>query len=117
MSRGHYRWKHEPCWYAVKKGANAGWIGGHSQCTVWDISLDETAEGGHGTQKPIDCMANPIRNHSGDVYEPFSGSGTTIVACEQLGRSGCGMEIDPNYIAVILERFSKLGIQPELIDG
>ena len=54
----------------------------------------------HPTQKPFECMARPVRNHSGDVYEPFSGSGTTLVACESLHRRCYAMEIDPRFVDV-----------------
>jgi len=108
ISRGHYNGQHEPCWYAVRKGSTAHWIGDHSQSTLWEISnrLSE-AEGktNHGTQKPIECMARPARNHSGDVYDPFLGSGTTMIACEQLGRKCYGMEIDPVYCDVAVRRW------------
>ena len=113
FGQGHYHYRHEPCWYSVRKSAKAHWAGKSDQ-TVWDIRLDETVEGGHSTQKPLECMARPIRNHEGDVYDPFLGSGTTIVACEQLGRIGYGMEIEPKYVAVTLERLSQMGLEPEL---
>lgn len=115
ISRGHYSYQHEPCWYGVKKGGTAHWIGGFSASTVWDISLDKNVEGGHSTQKPLECMARPIRNHEGDVYDPFLGSGTTMVAAQRLGRRCFGIEIDPGYCAVVLERMSGLGITPELV--
>jgi DNA modification methylase len=104
FGRGHYTAKHESCWYAVRDGATAEWIGKPMQNTVLEISHDETADGGHGTQKPLACMATPIGNHSGDVYDPFLGSGTTMVACENLKRKCRGIEISPDYCAVILER-------------
>lgn len=113
ISRGHYHWQHEPCWYAVRKGGSAKWCGDHSQSTVWDISNKVAKEGenNHGTQKPIECMARPIRNHGtkeDDVYDPFLGSGTTLIAAEQLGRKCYGLEIDPGYCDVIVERWEKL---------
>lgn len=114
IGRGHYHTRHEPCWYAVKKGNTASWIGDHSQDTLWQITLDHNVTGGHSTQKPLECMARPIRNHEGDVYDPFLGSGTTIVACEQTGRIGYGMEISPAYVAVILQRLKDIGLTPEL---
>ena len=114
ISRGHYTWRHEPCWYAVKKGKTAAWVGPATSSTVWDINLDKNVEGGHSTQKPLECMARPIRNHEGDVYDPFIGSGTTMVAAEQLDRTCYGMEIDPGYCAVILERMSSMGIVGKL---
>jgi DNA modification methylase len=116
ISRGHYCYQHEPCWYAVRKDATAHWIGGHMQSSVWDIALDKNVEGGHSTQKPVECMARPIRNHEGDVYDPFLGSGTTMVAAEQLGRRCYGMEIEPKYVAVTLERMAGMGLEPRLVD-
>jgi DNA modification methylase len=104
ISRGHYHWQHEPCWYAFKKGETADWIGNRSQSTLWTIAWDKNAEGGHSTQKPLECMARPIRNHEGDVYEPFAGSGTTLVAAQNLNRRCYAIEISPDYCAVILER-------------
>ena len=117
ISRGHYHWQHEPCWYAVRRDASAHWIGDRSQTTLWSIGLDDNVAGGHATQKPVECMARPIRNHAGDVYDPFVGSGTTLVAAEGLGRRGYAMEIDPGYVAVTVERLAGLGLKPERVDG
>ena len=111
LSRGHYHWQHEPCWYAVRRGADGHWIGDRTQTTVWDIdpvrasggTEDATTE--HGTQKPLECMARPLRNHEGDVYDPFVGSGTTIIAAERLGRRCWAMELDPRYCDVLLARW------------
>lgn len=116
FSRGDYHWKHEPCWYAVKKGNKGNWAGDRKQTTVWDIEsilqsskkkLEDEAQV-HGTQKPVECMARPIRNHDGDVYDPFLGSGTTMVAAHQLNRKCYGMELDPKYCQVIVDRMLKL---------
>lgn len=113
FSQGHYHWKHEPCHYAVRKGKTAQWIGERTNNTVWDIDSDADVLGGHSTQKPVECMARPIRNHDfAIVYDPFGGSGTTMVACEQLGRQCRMMEIAPEYCAVILERMSAMGLEP-----
>ena len=117
ISRGAYTYQHEPCWYAVRKGEKADFIGPKNESSVWEITLDKNVEGGHSTQKPLECMARPIRNHTGDVYEPFCGSGTTICAAEGLGRKCYAMEIDPGYIAVTLERLSQMGLEPRLVDG
>jgi len=117
ISRGHYCYQHEPCWYAVRKNATAHWIGGHMQSSVWEITLDKNIDGGHSTQKPVECMARPIRNHEGDVYDPFLGSGTTMVAAEQLGRRCYAMEIEPKYVAVALERMAGMGLEPRLVNG
>jgi DNA modification methylase len=119
ISRGHYHWQHEPCWYAVQQGKSAGWRGDRKQSTVWEISNVITeAEGksNHGTQKPFECMARPIRNHTGDVYDPFVGSGTTIIAAEELGRRCFAMDIDPVYCDVAMLRWEKFsGKRAELI--
>ena len=125
LSRGHYHWQHEPCWvadkpeqleekdceeawYAVRKNSTAGFVGGRKQTTVWEIGFKDEAKTVHGTQKPVECMARPIRNHSlskDGVYEPFSGSGSTLIACEQLQRPCFAMELNPQYVAVALQRF------------
>jgi DNA modification methylase len=106
IGRNHYHYKHEPCWYVVRKNKTANWIGGHKQTTVWEIDKPQKSETGHSTQKPIECMLRPILNHDFlNVYDPFVGSGTTIMACEQAQRHCFAMELNENYIAVILERF------------
>ena len=90
MSRGDYHWQHEPCWYAVRKGKVGQYDGGRKQTTLWQIEKPRKSETGHGTQKPVECMKRPIENNSSPgqaVYEPFSGSGTTIIAAEMTGRS------------------------------
>jgi len=113
LSRGNYHWQHEPCWYAVKKGNKSNWIGDRSQSTVWDIGREDDKGFGHGAQKPIESMSRPIKNHIGDVYDPFIGSGTTMVACHQLNRKCYGMEIDPKYCQVIIDRMRKL--DPDIV--
>ena len=120
ISRGHYHHKHEPCWYGVKKGATGKWAADKSQTTLWEIDKPQRSETGHSTQKPVECMARPIRHHGGkddDIYEPFSGSGTTIIAAEQLGRKCYAMEISPGYVAVALQRYEDAtGKKPVLIE-
>ena len=64
---------------------------------MWDITWDRNVEGGHSTQKPVECMERPLRNHEGDVYDPFVGSGTSIIAAERQNRTCYAMEIDPAY--------------------
>jgi DNA modification methylase len=107
ISRGHYHWQHEPCWYAVKKGSTGHWSGDRSQTTLWTITHNKS-ETGHGTQKPVECMRRPIENNScvgQAVYEPFSGSGTTIIASEQTTRACYAIEINPSYIQVAVDRW------------
>jgi DNA modification methylase len=108
ISRADYHWKHEPCWYAVKKGNKGNWASDRKQTTVWEIAKPSKSETGHSTQKPVECMAKPIGNHDGDVYDPFLGSGTTMVAAHQLNRKCYGMELDPKYCQVIVDRMLKL---------
>ena len=87
IGRGHYHWRHETCWYAVKKGAQAHWKGDRKASTLWEIDNPRKSETGHSAQKPVECMQRAIHNHKGDVYDPFVGSGTTVIAGEQEGRS------------------------------
>lgn len=110
LGRGDYHWQHEPCFYAVRKGATGHWQGARDQSTVWTIGGggDEDAATVHGTQKPVECMRRPMINNSerGDaVYEPFAGSGTTLIAAESVERRCLAMEIDPRYCDVIIERW------------
>lgn len=108
LSRGDYHWQHEPCWYAVRKGKPGLWAGNRSQTTLWAIPAREDGGFGHGTQKPVECMRRPIINNSrpGDaVYEPFSGSSTTVVACEMEGRVCLAIELSPAYVDVGVQRW------------
>ena len=110
IGRGHYHPKHEPCWYAVRKGKTGHWQGDRKQTTLWSIDKPQKSETGHSTQKPIECMRIPIENNSraGDaIYEPFSGSGTTIIAAEQTGRICYAMELSPNYVDVAVRRWQQ----------
>jgi DNA modification methylase len=108
LSRGHYHWQHEPCWYAVRGTSGAHWSGDRKQSTVWSINSREDDGHGHGTQKPVECMRRPIENNSSPgqaIYEPFSGSGTTIIAAEMTGRSCLAIELDPAYVDVAVKRW------------
>lgn len=110
IGRGRYHHKHEPCWYAVKKNGTGHWQGDRKQTTLWEIDKPQKSETGHSTQKPIECMRIPIENNSqaGDgIYEPFAGSGTTIIAAEQTGRRCYAMELSPNYVDVTVRRWQK----------
>ena len=110
LSRGDYHWQHEPCWYAVKKSAKGHWTGDRKQTTVWDIPKPKKSETGHGTQKPVECMKRPIENNSSPgqaIYEPFSGSGTTIIAGEMTGRHVYAIELNPAYVDVAVKRWQE----------
>lgn len=107
LSRGHYHWQHEPCWYAVK--GKGHWSGDRAQSTLWSIpSRDQDAATVHGTQKPVECMRRPMLNNASPgqaIYEPFSGSGTTLIAAETTGRTCLAMELDPAYVDVAVTRW------------
>ena len=105
ISRGDYHWQHEPCWYAVRKKGH--WTGDRSQSTLWTID-HQVSETGHSTQKPVECMRRPIVNNSSPgqaVYDPFLGSGTTVIAAEMEGRSAFCLEISPAYVDVAVQRW------------
>ena len=128
LSRGHYHHQHEPCFYGVRDGEDEGWNfipehevavysvkdgktgdwhGGRKQSTVWFIEHLKSGTG-HGTQKPVECMKRPIENNSSighAVYEPFSGSGTTIIAAEITGRACHAIELNPTYVDVAVKRW------------
>jgi DNA modification methylase len=124
MVLGHsdYHWKHEPLLYGFKPGkgrrgrGGTGWYGDNSQTTVFEVPRPKVSDE-HPTTKPIDLITPMIRNSSppgGLVFEPFCGSGSTLVACEATGRVCRAMEIDPKYVAVALERVSSMGLEPKL---
>jgi DNA modification methylase len=128
LSRGHYHWQHEPCLYGVRDGGDEGWgfveehevaayavreaqtgawRGGRKQSTVWQIEHVK-CETGHSTRKPVECMRRPMLNNSklGDaVYDPFLGSGTSLIAAETEGRRCFGMELNPAYVDIIVRRW------------
>ncbi len=109
LSRGDYHWQHEPCWYAVREKATGHWSGDRKQTTLWQIpSRDQDVATVHGTQKPVECMRRPMLNNSSPgqaVYEPFSGSGSSIIAAETCGRHCHAVELDPAYVDVAVERW------------
>jgi DNA modification methylase len=124
ISRQAYHWKHEPCWYAVRKGHTAKWIGTKDQTTIWEAASPKQISSGskeekfdHPTQKPIALMERPIKNHDGAVYEPFGGSGTTLMACETLGRNCYSIEIEPRFVDVIVTRFQNFTGRAAILDG
>jgi DNA modification methylase len=131
FSRGDYHWQHEPCWYAVRKGAKGHYAGDRKQTTVWHIrgrsALGDTRnlkaedkKTGHGTQKPVECMRRPIENNSSPgqaVYEPFSGSGTTIIAAEMTGRACHAIELNPAYVDVAVQRWQEFTGQVAVLEA
>jgi len=124
MGRCDYHFKHEPCWYAVRKNKKHDWVGDRKQTTIIDAAPPNHIMAGskeektaHPTQKPVACM-ELIKNNSGDVYDPFGGSGTTLIACEKLNRKCYCMELDPKYCDIIIARWEKFtGKKAELLNG
>jgi DNA modification methylase len=119
IGRGHYCWNHEPCFYGVRKTKTAHWSGGRNQPTVWDIK-HRASDTNHGAQKPVECMRRPIENSSapGDaVYDPFVGSGTTIIAAETTGRRCLAVEINPLYCDIVIRRWQDFTGQTAVLDG
>jgi DNA modification methylase len=129
ISRGAYHWRHEPCWYAVRKGETGHWRGDRTQTTVWEVSnlnpfggegAAENEATGHGAQKPVEIMRRPILNHTrpGEAcYDPFLGSGSTLIAAESTGRICYGMDIDPKYVDVGVLRWQRFSGQEGVLDG
>jgi len=119
FGRQDYHWQHEPCLYGWLPGAAHTWLGSRNQSTVWTAppvgaDLEKKL---HPTAKPLFLAARAIQNHARDgevVIEPFSGSGSTLVAAEQTGRACRAIELEPKYVAVALERLSAMGLEPRL---
>jgi len=115
FGRSDYHWKHEPCIYGWLDGASHKWSGDRKQTTVWDIDRPSKSEE-HPTMKPIALCSKPIENSSDVndiVLDVFLGSGSTMVAAHQLKRKCYGMELDPKYCQVIVDRMKKL--DPSLV--
>ena len=110
MGRQDYQWKHEPCLYGWKDGAAHYFVDDRTQATV--INEDKpTRSAEHPTMKPVKLLARLIKNSTRpgeSVLDPFGGSGSTLIACEQLGRVCYTMELDPRYCDVIIDRWEKL---------
>ncbi len=120
IGRGDYHPQHEPCWYAVRKNKKGHYDGGRKQSTLWQIEKPRKSETGHSTQKPVECMKRPIENNSSPgqaVYEPFSGSGTTIIAGEMTGRSVYAVELNPAYVDVAVKRWQDFTGQKAILEG
>ncbi len=121
MSRGWYHWGHEPCWVVRKPGVTNLYIGSRDQSTVWRAPSPKMIMGGskeekfdHPAQKPVLLSEIPIRNHlkAGEsVYDPFLGSGTTLIASERTGTRAYALEIDPIYVEVALRRWERFSGQ------
>ena len=120
IGRGDYHPMHEQCWYFVRDGKKGHWHGDRKQTTLWQIPKPQKSETGHSTQKPIECMKRPIENNSSPgqaVYEPFSGSGTTIIAGEMTGRHIYAIELNPAYVDVAVKRWQDFTGQTATLEG
>jgi len=118
IGRGHYHPHHEPCWYAVR--GTGHWNGDRKQSTLWQIDKPKKSETGHSTQKPIECMRRPIVNNSSPgqaIYEPFCGSGTTMIAAEMEGRHAYCVELSEAYCDVIVKRWQDFTGKDAVLDG
>jgi DNA modification methylase len=128
MGRSWYHWAHEPCWVVRKPGVPNLYRGSRDQSTVWRAPSPKMIMAGsteekldHPAQKPVVLSETPIRNHltAGEaVYDPFLGSGTTLIAAETLGRRCFAIELDPRYVQVAIERWQNFtGRTAERADG
>ena len=107
IGRQDYHWKHEPCLYGWKDGGTHTWNSDRTQTTV--LEFDKPSRNGdHPTMKPVELFTYQIRNSSKEgqiVFDPFLGSGTSIIASENIGRKCYGLELDPKYVDVIINRW------------
>ncbi|MCM5690120.1 site-specific DNA-methyltransferase [Sinorhizobium meliloti] len=118
LSRGDYHWQHEPCWYAVRQKGN--WCGDRSQSTLWTIPSRDDSGHGHSTQKPVEAMRRPMQNNSSAgqaVYDPFVGSGTTMIAAEMEARVALSLEINRAYVDVAVARWQDFTGEKARLDG
>ena len=143
LSRGEYHWQHEcclyalkndddcpempgycpgyeACWYAVREKAKSHWQGSRSESTLWEIDFNEDKITNHGTQKPVECMRRPMLNNSevNDlIYEPFCGSGSTIIAAESCRRRCYAVELNPEYVDMTIKRWQDYTGQDAILEG
>lgn len=107
LGRSPYQWIHEPCLFGWKKGGRHQWYSDRKQTTVWEYDRPKSSKD-HPTMKPVALMAYPIRNSTmtnGLVLDPFLGSGSTLIACEETDRICYGIELEPKFIDVIVKRY------------
>lgn len=121
LGQADYHWKHENCWYAFWKGEKHNWYGGRDKTSVWEVDKVANASYLHPMQKPTKLYETPMEHHTrpGEIVaEPFAGSGTQFIAAQTLGRVCYGMELDPVYCDVTLQRWADFtGLDPLRSDG
>lgn len=114
LGRSPYQWQHEPCLFGWKRGGKHQWYSDRKQTTIWEYDRPRASKD-HPTMKPIALMAYPIQNSTMSnciVLDPFLGSGSTLLACEQTGRICYGVELDPKFVDVIVKRYLEAGGDP-----
>lgn len=107
LGRSPYQWQHEPCLYGWKQKGKHQWYSDRKQTTIWEYDRPK-ANKDHPTMKPIGLMSYPMRNSTmtnGIVLDPFLGSGSTLIACEETERVCRGIELDPKFVDVIVKRY------------
>lgn len=107
LGRSPYQWRHEPVLFGWKKGGRHQWYSDRKQTTIWEYDRPKSSKE-HPTMKPVALMAYPIQNSSMSnciVLDPFLGSGSTLIACEQTGRICFGVELDEKFADVIVNRY------------
>ncbi len=118
FGRGDYHWQHELCFYGWRRGHRPPFYGARNQTTLWQVGRETSKE--HPTAKPVDLWRPPIENHTraGEVmYEPFSGSGSQIIAAEQTGRRCYAMELSPVYVDVAVRRWQNFTGQRAVLES
>jgi site-specific DNA-methyltransferase (adenine-specific) len=120
FGRSDYHWKHEPCLYGWKSGSSHLWASDRKQVTVLDFARPSNSKL-HPTMKPVDLLAYQLTNNtkgSDLVLDLFLGSGSTLIAAEKTNRKCYGMELDPKYCDVIIQRWEEFtGNKAELSNG
>jgi len=121
LTRSHFMWQHEPCMYGWVEGKMPGLKPPAAETTVWHVDQKGEQDGIHPTQKPVELFRRPLKFHTkpGDLcFEPFLGSGTCLIAAEELGRRCFGMEQEPGYVDVVVARWEAYtGKKAELVRG
>jgi DNA modification methylase len=123
FGRSVFHYRHEPCMLGWKKGEMPPHDGSHQYDTAWEVDWNGKGRiigNEHPTEKPVELFARPLRKHTrrGEVvFEPFSGSGSQIIAAEQLGRLCRAMEISPPFVDVAIRRWERATGKVATLDG
>ena len=118
FGRGDYHWQHELCFYGWRRGNKPPFYGPRNQTTLWKIGRETNKS--HPTAKPVELWNAPIENHTKPgmvLYEPFSGSGSQIIAAEKLGRKCYAMELSPQYVDLTVQRWQEFTGQTATLES